>query len=102
MRAAPGVDAAMPDANEAKAFIAESGRCWHTNFDCRHLKGKLVRNLACLPRGRQLCGDCTDAARAGAAHFASLLQHVDRMHGATATEAVFISVKVRFMTFGSS
>ena len=25
MRAAPGVDAAMPDANEAKAFIAESG-----------------------------------------------------------------------------
>ena len=80
MRAAPGVDAAMPDADEAKAFIAESEQRWHSNVYCRHLKDKIVRHLARPPRDRQLCDDCKDAARAGSAHFASLLQHVDRIH----------------------
>ena len=87
MRAAPGVAAATPDAYEAHAFITDSGHCWHSKYFCHHLHGKIIRHLVRPPRDRPLCDDCKDAKPAGAALFASLLHHVDRMRGATATEA---------------
>ena len=86
MRAAPGVVAATPDANEAKVFITDSGQRWHNSLFCCHLKGNIVRHQVRPPRDRPMCDDCKDAAPARTALYASLLHHVGRMRGATATE----------------